>query len=101
MDEHRKMMLEHPKFTVRFLNEELRNSDIYMEGTELRRLATVKELFATHMYLFWMANRHLKKAQNSSSYSDDEVSKFAHIRKSVQSLIHNVNVLQEVTMLIN
>lgn len=101
MDEHRKLMLEHPKFTVRFLNEELRNSDIYMEGTELRRLATVKELFATHMYLFWIANRNLKKAQSSNSYSEDEVSKFTHIRKSVLSLVHNVNVLQEVTMLIN
>jgi hypothetical protein len=95
-------MQEHPKFTVRFLNEELRNSDIYMEGTELRRLATVKELFATHMFLFWVANRHLKRAQSSNAfYSEDEISKFTHIRRSVQSLIHNINVLQEVTMLIN
>lgn len=84
LDDHRKLMLEHPKFTVRFLNEELRNSDIYTEGNELRRLATVKELFATHMYLYWAAQRHLLRAQSSgNAYSEDEISKFTHIRRSV------------------
>ena len=95
-------MQEHPKFTVRFLNEELRNSDIYTEGNELRRLATVKELFASHMYLYWTAQRHLHRAQaRNSGYSEDEINKFTHIRRSVQSLIHNLTVLQEATMLIN
>jgi len=32
-------MFSHPKFCVRFLNEEIRNSDIYVEGSEFRRLA--------------------------------------------------------------
>lgn len=32
-------MFSNDKYAARFLNEELRNSDTYFEGTELRKLA--------------------------------------------------------------
>lgn len=39
LDEIYETLFSNPKFSVRFLNEELRNSDIYVEGSEMRRLA--------------------------------------------------------------
>ena len=63
--------------------------------------STVKELFATHMALFWMSTRHLAKAQYSNAYTEDDLAKLNHIKRSVMSLVTNHNVLQEITLLIN
>ncbi len=46
-------------FTSRFLNTELRNADNFEDWSALRHLATVKELFATHIALLWMSVKHL------------------------------------------
>ena len=46
-------------FTSRFLNTELRNGDNFEDWSALRHLATVKELFATHIALLWMSVKNL------------------------------------------
>jgi hypothetical protein len=38
---------------VRFISEELRDVDFYEGGTKLTKLATLKELFSTHLIVFW------------------------------------------------
>ena len=49
-------------FRSRFLNNELRNADNFDEWSALRHLATVKELFATHIALLWMSVKYLNGA---------------------------------------
>lgn len=39
LDDIKETLFSNTKFSDRFLNEELRNSDIYIEGSEMRRLA--------------------------------------------------------------
>jgi hypothetical protein len=49
------------QFRSRFINTELRNADNFDEWSALRHLATVKELFATHIALLWMSVKHLNQ----------------------------------------
>ena len=75
-----------PSFTTRFLNQEMRNRIIWEDGSELRKLATVKELFATHMCLLWMA---LKERNHAFPHGQDAIDgeKVARIIKDVKSLV--------------
>lgn len=62
-------------FTSRFLNTELRSADNFEEWSALRHLATVKELFATHIVLLWMAVKQLNGTlKGSRSQSKNEIS---------------------------
>jgi hypothetical protein len=60
-------------FTSRFLNTELRNADNFEDWSALRHLATVKELFATHIALLWMSVKHLNGTLKGSQSSTKEV----------------------------
>jgi len=55
----KKLLNYNEEFSSRFLNEEIRSLDFYTEGSALRHLATVKELFATHIALLWTSVKHL------------------------------------------
>ena len=41
------------EFSSRYLNEELRDEDYYEDGSQLAKLATIKELFASHLAMLW------------------------------------------------
>ncbi|CDW87073.1 UNKNOWN [Stylonychia lemnae] len=101
LDEMRDILFQNPKFCVRFLNEEIRNSDIYIEGSEFRRLATVKEIFGTHLALLWMSVKNLRRAQLHGEYSDDDLAKLQSIRKSVLTLTSNHHVITNIMELVN
>jgi START domain len=59
--EIRKKLLNYNEhFSSRFLNEEVRSLDFYEDGSALRHLATIKEVFATHIALLWTAVKHLR-----------------------------------------
>jgi hypothetical protein len=55
------------------LNTELRNADNFEDWSALRHLATVKELFATHIALLWMSVKHLNGTLKGSQSSTKEV----------------------------
>jgi hypothetical protein len=55
------------QFRSRFINTELRNADNFDEWSALRHLATVKELFATHIALLWMSVKHLNQPQKAKN----------------------------------
>jgi hypothetical protein len=70
-------------FTSRFLNTELRNADNFDEWSALRHLATVKELFATHIALLWVSVKHLNGTLKGSSNSNKDTAIVRTIQKSV------------------
>lgn len=83
-------------FCSRFLNEEIRNSDFYQDGSALRHLATVKELFATHIALLWMTVKHTHGSLRGSRLGEDEQNKLEFIRTSVKSLLKNRPFLDQI-----
>ena len=83
-------------FTSRFLNTELRSADNFEEWSALRHLATVKELFATHIALLWMTVKQLNGTLKGRSQSNKEVSVLRTIQKSVTSLLNNKAFLEEI-----
>jgi hypothetical protein len=88
------------EFTSRFLNDELRNADFYEEGSALRHLATVKELFATHIALYWMAVKHAHGGSHKGSHlGDDERMKVEFIRTTVKSLVSCKPFLEQVAQI--
>ena len=85
-------------FASNFINNEVRNADMYEEGSELRRLATVKELFATHLCLYWMATKELSRSGTSdNNLTQEEVEKLRYIIRSVKSLISNRHLLEHIS----
>ncbi len=78
-----KLFFFNESFGSRFLNEELRNADFYEEGSALRHLATVKEVFATHLALLWMAIKHTHGAFRGKNLGEDEISKIKFIIHTV------------------
>jgi hypothetical protein len=84
-------------FCSRFLNEEIRNADFYEEGSALRHLATVKELFASHILLLWMAVKHTSgPLKNKVRQDEDTRNKLDFIRNQIASLIHNKPFLEQI-----
>ena len=78
-----KLFTFNENFTSRFLNTELRSGDNFDEWSALRHLATVKELFATHLALLWMSVKHLNGTLKGSSQSKKELPIVRTIQKSV------------------
>ena len=78
-----KLFTFNENFTSRFLNTELRSADNFDEWSALRHLATVKELFATHLALLWMSVKHLNGTLKGSSQSKEELPIVRTIQKSV------------------
>jgi hypothetical protein len=68
-----KLFIFNEHFTSRFLNTELRNADNFEDWSALRHLATVKELFATHIALLWMSVKHLNGSLKGRHSSTKEV----------------------------
>jgi hypothetical protein len=71
----RKLLNYNENFSSRFLNEEVRSLEFYEEGSALRHLATIKELFATHLALLWTAVKHLRGSLQDKTMSSSEVEK--------------------------
>ncbi len=86
-------------FTSRFLNTELRSADHFEEWSALRHLATVKELFATHIALLWMSVKQINGTLKGHTASSKELSILKTIQKSVQSLIVNKAFLEEIVLI--
>jgi len=88
-----KLLYFNEGFCSRFLNEEIRNAEFYEEGSALRHLATVKELFATHVALYWMAVKHTHGSLKGSRLGEDEQNKIEFVRSSVKSLLTHFPLL--------
>lgn len=91
-----KLFFFNEAFGSRFLNEEIRNSEFYEEGSALRQLATVKEVFATHLALLWMAVKSTHGAFRGKNLGEDELYKVNFIIKSVQSLLQQQGFVAQV-----
>lgn len=96
-----KLLFFNESFCSRFLNEEIRNAEFYDEGSALRHLATVKELFATHIALYWMAVKHTHGSLKGSRLSEDEQNKVEFVRSSVKSLLTHYDLLTQVATIAN
>lgn len=83
-------------FCSRFLNEEIRNSDFFDNGSAMRHIATVKELFATHLALYWMAVKQTSGAFKGKNLGEDETFKVNFILKSVGSLLKHRAFIEQV-----
>lgn len=96
-----KLLYFNKDFCSRFLNEEIRNAEFYEEGSALRHLATVKELFASHIALYWMAVKHTYGALRGSRLGEDEQNKIDFIRNSVKSLLTHQPFLAQLSAIAN
>ena len=85
-------------FCSRFLNEELRNDQFYEDGSSLRHLATVKEVFATHILLLWMAVKCTSGSLRNKLQGADEdtKSKLEFIKSTVASLLSYIPMLEQI-----
>ena len=90
------MLYVNHDFCSRFLNEELRSAEFYQDGSALRHLATVKELFATHLALYWMTHKHLHGSLKGSRLGEDELNKLEFIRGTVKSLLIHRPFLEQI-----
>lgn len=82
-------------FSSRFLNEEIRDADFYDDEntSAMSHLATVKELFATHLALLWMAGR-THSLHKGKPLESGQVDKLNYIQKKVRSLIAHRPLLE-------
>jgi len=53
------------------------------------------------MALLWMSVKHLRRAQLNGEYTDNDIAKLQHIRKSVMSLTQNQSVITNILELVN
>jgi hypothetical protein len=88
-------------FCSRFLNEEIRNSDMYEDGSALHHIATVKELFSTHLALYWMSIKHTHGAFKGKNLGEDETFKINYIVKSVRSLLEHRPFIDQIVAVTN
>lgn len=68
---------------------------MYEDGSALRHMATIKELFATHLALLWMAVKHQVGALRNRNLGEDEKFKLNFIVKSVKSLVTHQPLLEQ------
>ena len=78
------------------MNEELRSADFYESGSALRHLATIKELFATHLALLWMATKHTRGSLASKKANARELERLELIIKTVKSLVNCEHMMNEI-----
>lgn len=81
------------------MNEEVRNLEFYEEGSALRHLATIKELFATHLALLWMSVSTLDASEKRLTPSQKE--KLVFLQKTIKGLISSQHLLSEICLIVN
>lgn len=102
LGELRKKLLNYNEhFSSRFLNEEVRCLEFYEEGSALRHLATVKELFATHIALLWMTVKHLRGSLQDKTLTSAEVEKLQFLEKTIKDLVSSEHLMNEILFLLD
>jgi hypothetical protein len=61
----------------------------------------VKELFATHVALYWMTVKHTHGSLRGSRMGEDEQNKLEFIRSSVKSLLTHYPLLEQIAGIAN
>ena len=95
LNELKEIYFSNYQFSARFLEEEIRDAQIFAEGSETRRMATVKELFTTHFIFYWMAIKF------SSTNDRGEQEKYKSIIRKVGGLLRNQIFRDQVLDMIN
>jgi hypothetical protein len=98
--ELKKKLLNHNEsYSSRFLNEEVRSLEFYEDGSALRHLATIKELFASHLALLWMSVKHLRGSLQDKSTSPSETEKLSFLEKTIKGLLSSDHLMNEIRMI--
>ena len=95
----KKLLNYNESFSSRFLNEEVRSLDFYEEGSALRHLATIKELFATHIALLWMSVKHLRGTLQDKTMSANEIEKLQFLEKTIKGLLSSEHLMNEIRII--
>ena len=95
----KKLLNYNESYSSRFLNEEVRSIEFYEEGSALRHLATIKELFASHLALLWMSVKHLRGSLQDKSMSPSEAEKLGFLEKTIKGLLSSDHLMNEVRMI--
>lgn len=77
----------------------MRSIEFYEEGSALRHLATIKELFASHLALLWMSVKHLRGSLQDKSMSPSEAEKLGFLEKTIKGLLSSDHLMNEVRMI--
>ena len=83
------------------MNEEVRNLEFYEEGSALRHLATIKELFATHLALLWMSVSTIDDSQHEKRLTPSQKEKLVFLQKTIKGLISSDHLLSEISHIVN
>jgi hypothetical protein len=98
--EIRKKLLNYNEhFSSRFLNEEVRSLDFYEDGSALRHLATIKEVFASHIALLWTAVKHLRGSLQDKTLSASQVEKLQFLEKTIKGLLSSDHLMNEIKLI--
>jgi hypothetical protein len=97
----KKLFNYNESFCSRFLNEEIRSLAFYEEGSALRHLATIKELFATHIALLWLSNKVLNGNLQDKNLSGSEKEKLVFLRNTIKELLSSEHLLGEISHIVN
>lgn len=82
-------------FSTRYLSDELRSDEYYEEGSQLAKLATIKELFATHLCMLWACVKERNGVFKSRHLSVNDKHKLNDIVKKVKSLVNFTPFLEQ------
>ena len=97
----KKLFNYNEQFCSRFLNEEIRSLEFYEDGSALRHLATIKELFASHIALLWMSTKVLQGNLQDKNLTGSEKEKLVFLNKTIKQLVSSQHLLNEVCIIIN
>ncbi len=95
----KKLLNFNENFSSRFLNEELRSLEFYEDGSALRQMATIKELFATHIALLWTASKHLRGSLQDKTIKPSEVEKLQFVEKTIKGLLNSDHLMNEIKLI--
>lgn len=90
------MLNYNEEFSSRFLNEEVRSLDFYSDGSALRHLATIKELFASHIALLWTSVKHLSGSLQDKTMSNSDIEKLEFLQRTIKGLLSSEHLVQEI-----
>ena len=95
----KKLLNYNELYSSRFLNEEVRSLEFYEDGSALRHLATIKELFASHLALLWMSVKHLRGSLQDKSMSPSEAEKLSFLEKTIKRLLSSERLMKEIRII--
>ena len=95
----KKLLNYNELYSSRFLNEEVRSLEFYEDGSALRHLATIKELFASHLALLWMSVKHLRGSLQDKSMSPSEAEKLSFLEKTIKRLLSSERLMNEIRII--